>query len=621
MSNYLKKAFTIIVILRSNLIPLLLIVLIFSISLSDQRVYQVSFDGNNSISDWNLNNSIILKNPTWIQRLLTILPKFEINSVKDDLKTMRALFVDKGFLDVSVEAIFAYNKSDSDYIMIKYMISEGILYKISEISLNVPKGIDSSKILKKIDMNIDHRFSPFDLDAKSIELRRFVEDKGYPYSLVITKYAKQDSSINITIDINTGKKAYFGNITYKGLLKTKKSLLLRELTIDKGNPYSSTSIQKSMENLYQTGLFKIVTLDLVDTTGQPDTVNLELKVIERKTGGYGFSLDFGADKNYDFTVKAGAEWSNRNVFRSGNALSIKGLVLSEVVSRWQILSHRYELSTYRPWTFNKRIPTNFVIFFEPEAKNVDLGFSTRRYGVNLNSYLYNGNKIHSGGLSYEVVDIFGVSEDQAEQIREDQGISISRKINYTFQTDTRDNPIVPTNGIYFRTSVDFVGGFLGGDEDYLKIDASLSNYIKPLYNLTYANRIRVGIIGRTTQKLNISTPNKYVTGGANSVRGFDALSIGPKENSSVIGGQILFLLNFEVRYPIISNIWGNFFVDFGQVWLEWKDINPTDIRASMGIGLAYMTPVGPIRLERGFILTHLDPEQTAKWHISLMYPF
>jgi len=628
--------------MKSRFIKIMLLLLFVSVAFSQKKLVNVEFIGNEELSEWDLISGLTIPLPKWYNSMFGVYPMLNPQALQNDLSIIRSMYIDRGFLDVDTRARLKPLESDSNKAVAQVLIDEGYQYVIGSIVLNLPDGFDTTEAFKVLGIDVGKVFSQYRADDARRELWNWLANHGYPYAVVEMKWEKTDDElylVNIEFDVEPGEIAYFGKIRYKGLQKTKKFLLRRELSIKTGDLYSYSAIEESKEELYSTGLFRLISVELGDTAGHPDTVDIIISIVERKFGWYGFSLNFGAKTEYDFTSEIVGEWGHRNVFGNGQSVVLRASGQAQIVTQWQFLSHRYELQICEPWTFSQKFPTTITLYFEPGVKIEQYAWRVQKFGANLTLSKSIGPVTHRGGVTYERADIYGVAEDEAEAIKNEEGIVISRKLNYTYQRDVRDNPLAPINGSLIRLSTDYVGGLLGGDEDYLKLDALWSNYYEmphlPLIkNLIFANRLRIAAMSNTSKENDIAVINKLATGGANSIRGFEELSVGPKlmtidttesgdvdTSYAMLGGKSMLLISTEFRFPIVWRFWGHTFIDLGQVWADWRDVNPNDIRVSTGFGLAFMTPVGPLRVDYGRILTRLDPPPYSRWHISLMYPY
>lgn len=605
---------------------ILLALSIASLIFAQRQVENIEFVGNEHISSWELMSLLTIPKPRWYSPIFGTFPELNSTALQNDLTTIRSVYWSRGFLDVRMRASVKPVGDDTNRVQIKILIDEGKRYLIGSVRLLLPQQFDSYRAGLALGLEEGAVFSPYEAQLAKSRLWRWIADKGYPYAEVQMNWEKKkDSSlVNIVYDVQPGKKAYLGKVKYKGLRNTKTFLLRREITTKHGTPYSYNELERNKEALYSTGLFKIVSVELADTSGCPDTVDVIVSVVERKRGWYGFSVDFGSHQEYDMTAQVSVEWGHRNVLGNGQSISLKASVEGQVFARQQLLSHRYEFVFFEPWTFSKKLPSTLTLYFEPGVKKYPDPWRVQKIGGTIQLMRRIDIITHWAGITYERADVFGVPEDQAQEIKQEQGIFISRKLTYTYQRDSRSDILMPDKGSLLRFSADFVGGPLGGDENYLKADFLWTRYMRiPFWHsIIYASRLCITLMGKTEPGREIAVHNRLTLGGANTIRGFPELSIGPKaEDGTMLGGEVLGLFSLETRFPIIWKFYGHLFLDAGQVWMDWRDVNPYDIRSSVGAGMAFATPVGPIRVDYAKVLTRFDSPPYSRWHITLMYAF
>jgi outer membrane protein insertion porin family len=224
--------------------------------------------------------------------------------------------------------------------------------------------------------------------------------------------------------------------------------------------------------------------------------------------------------------------------------------------------------------------------------------------------------------------------------------SHTRLIGSTLSHDTRDFILDPRNGGYRDLRADLAGGFLGGDNDFYTLNTSLQKYWAARRSIVFALRARVGFADAygSSRDKGVPVENRYFTGGGNSVRGFEENNLGPREIVStsggepslvVVGGRLLLVGNAEIRFPIPFfsryRFSGAVFADGGNVWrslgsldfddfrftADRDDVTDEDFRYSVGLGIRYNTPVGPIRLDFGIPIKRDETDEFGRFHLSL----
>jgi len=219
--------------------------------------------------------------------------------------------------------------------------------------------------------------------------------------------------------------------------------------------------------------------------------------------------------------------------------------------------------------------------------------------------------------------------------------SASHILGLSGSHDKRDFVLNPRAGTYRIARLQVAGGVLGGRNDFYTASGSFQRYDPLSRWAVLATRLRIGLGGAYGRSANVPFENRYFLGGGNSVRGYNENSLGPRAmddqgREAVVGGEFMLLTNVELRHgiPLLSqwNFSGAVFIDGGNVWastsdVSLKDFRPladeqdvtvNDYRYSMGVGLRYNTPVGPIRLDYGWPLkrdTYND--NSGRFHLTL----
>ncbi|MFH1336051.1 MAG: outer membrane protein assembly factor, partial [Candidatus Zixiibacteriota bacterium] len=227
--------------------------------------------------------------------------------------------------------------------------------------------------------------------------------------------------------------------------------------------------------------------------------------------------------------------------------------------------------------------------------------------------------------NYEQVKIYSISPDELETYKREKGINVRRKIILFGEKDNRNNIFVPLNGSYTQIYTEYVGGFLGGDNNFSKsvISWSLYNLLGKMRILNVlATRIKLGYAQELTYKDYVPTFDRFYMGGASTMRGFKENSMGPAdETGTPIGGKIMILGNVEYRRELFWKFGYTLFVDAGNLWNRVKDIKLGNFKLSSGLGLQFFTPVGPLRLDYGRQLPVKKSPKSGRFHLSILYAF
>jgi outer membrane protein insertion porin family len=181
---------------------------------------------------------------------------------------------------------------------------------------------------------------------------------------------------------------------------------------------------------------------------------------------------------------------------------------------------------------------------------------------------------------------------------------------------------VPTQGAVTRFSAQFYGKFLGGDKNFYKLVGEWSRYQRLDRWDIYAFRIKCGYARSTEEGDYIPSTDQFFLGGANTIRGYKENAVGPKaENGEPTGGKFYFINNHEIRRQIVGKFWGSVFIDIGQNWSSIEVAKLKDVLVSAGIGLQYVSPLGPIRLDYGRRISWKPVDSGGRFHITILYAF
>jgi outer membrane protein insertion porin family len=216
------------------------------------------------------------------------------------------------------------------------------------------------------------------------------------------------------------------------------------------------------------------------------------------------------------------------------------------------------------------------------------------------------------------VNLFNIATGADQDIKDYAGHTITSGIEAAIVRDTRDSTFDPSRGSVNSLSVFYAG--IGGDQYYVKTVAESNWYFPVVWKLVFHPRLEVGYIASLDDK-EIPIYARFFAGGLNSLRGFKPSSVGPIDpvTGEYLGGDKEFLVNLELIFPIFEDIKmkGVVFFDTGNVWGEDEDWDFGDLRYSIGAGIRWISPLGPIRVEWGYNLDPRPDENQSEWNFSV----
>jgi outer membrane protein insertion porin family len=284
-----------------------------------------------------------------------------------------------------------------------------------------------------------------------------------------------------------------------------------------------------------------------------------------------------------------------------------------------------DLKFTEPWLFDRRLSFGVDVvkwkYQYPEYAKDAYGGSMR-LGFPLKMIdRYTGAQVK---YTYENADITDLDPNAPLVLRDIEGKTVSSSMLFSITRDSKDRVWNPSKGSVNSLSFEYAGGVLGGDAYFNRYEAR-SQWFFPLpWTTVFMAQGRIGYVERRSGGV-LPDYQKYRLGGINSLRGYDYWSVGLTDPATgqTIGGEKMMVYNFEFRFPLIKEqgVVGILFLDVGNVYGDDNSYSFSDIRKSAGVGVRWYSPVGPIRLEYGFVLDRQpgDPSGNMEFTIGGLF--
>jgi outer membrane protein insertion porin family len=509
-------------------------------------------------------------------------------------------------------------------------------------------------MLKSVKLTTGQIFRGSRLREDITTLSEMYSNKGFAFVQVdpITKVDSTDKKVDVALVIAKGPPVYFNRVLVAGNTKTRDKVVRRELLANEQELFAGTKITQSRNALQRTGYFEDVQIT-TKKTDQPDAVDVLVDVKEGPTGTFQVGAGYSSGDGFLFN----ANISEKNLMGRGQGVS----------GSFSIGSSRQDfiLSVGDPY-FNDTKMAVGLEGFNTEREYTDFDERKIGFGVNTSYPLKDfrmpffgrppaANKgsdelassapltmwdYMRGALSYNLTheDINGVSSTAPDSIKSEAGKSLTSSVTPGITYDSRDHFFVPTEGTKSAFSVKTAG--LGGDTRFIKSDVSGRWHYPLLKDPNWGGSYVLALGGSLGYGIGLAKNNdgsrdlplfeRYFLGGINSIRGFADRSIGPRAPSGcdastppvctgtdVIGGDKSMVLNAELLFPIMEQygIRGVAFFDMGNAFND--SISFGDLRRSIGAGVRWMSPFGPLRVELGFPLNKQTDDDTSVLGFSI----
>ncbi|MBM4364885.1 MAG: outer membrane protein assembly factor BamA [Deltaproteobacteria bacterium] len=472
-------------------------------------------------------------------------------------------------------------------------------------------------------------------------------DQGYAFANIVPLPQPDPESkvVDLTFDIQKGDKMRIGHINITGNDPTFDKVVRREIPINEGEVYAGSRIREARERLERLGFFETVEIS-TPRGGEADELEMNVDVAERPTGSFTVGAGFSSVDSFLLT----ANIQKSNFFGLGWVVSVAGNISKPTQTA--------NLDFYDPYFFDSRWTLRLSGYVQQQNY---IENEYRRGGLfQVGRYLDARDDIRLA-MDYTIEDNGLLSLDEyKERLYGGQlyrnGVTSSAGV--TFEVDKRNNRINATRGIKFTLSTELAGGFrinddevlsvLGGDFNYWESKANFRFY-QPLVKddwLVFKYNMSAGHIQSTDGSI-VPYIHRYRAGGITSIRGFATLSLGPSIRASgyreyanqvattvgsddpqsaddrlIIGGTETFINNFELESPIIKAAGISFvtFFDAGNTFGDVQgegNIDLTDLRTSVGFGIRWFSPIGPLRFEWGFPLEPYPDERKAVFDFTI----
>ncbi|MAW33901.1 MAG: outer membrane protein assembly factor BamA [Proteobacteria bacterium] len=586
----------------------------FEISEGDiAKIKQIQFVGNSAYSNRDLLDEFKLTTRsfwTW----LTKNDQYSKPKLEADLEAIRSLYLDNGFLEFSIDSTQVSISPDKKGIFITVNLTEGKKFVVTGIKLLGKTSVKESELFSLVNIRVGEFFSRKKLTESTGKISDRLGDDGFAYAVVkaVPDVGREKGEVDFTLFIDPGRRVYVKKISIRGNSDTKDEVVRRELRQLEGSWYSTKKLQRSKQRIDMLGFFSEVEIDTKPIDGVPDQVELDIKVAERATGN--INLGIGYSTSERLLLSAGV--TQQNIFGSGNALSL-AVETGEV-------NQSYSISYTNPYYTDDGVSRGFDIY----KQNTDVSsLSVSTYdtatlggGVRFSVPLTEYDRINYGLAMEDTTTKLGINATQryVEFIDLVGENTVTYKGTLGWMRDQRDSAIYPNNGTLQRLSGE--AGLPGGDLTYYRLTYQHQWYYPLTEDLTMFLKGNLGYADGFSNKPLPFYKNFYA-GGVNSVRGYRTSTIGPKDsNGDSMGGNHLVVANLAVLFPMPGTDGDRTlrmaaFLDQGYVG---EDLDIIDqLRTSIGIGLNWYSPIGPIKLSYGFPLNPSNSDRKERIQFSL----
>jgi len=571
-------------------------------------VRKINFIGNKHFSSSRLEDQLYTKRHKWY-RLWANDDTFEQDRFTADQQNLQQYYFDMGYPDFRLISAVAELSPDHKDFYLTFTIEEGEKYTYGKVNIvSHLKQVNAEDLRSFIDIQSGDQFSRKQIERNITTLNTHVGTYGYAFADIQPRIEKnrEKKTVDLTFEVKEGPRVYVERIDVVGNDRTRDEVIRRELNILEGDAYNSTKVKRAEKNLKDLGYFKKSEV-LTEPGSAPDKARLVVKVEEQPTGEMGVAAGFSTLDGILGNVK----FAERNFMGTGRIVHA-----SVTIAR-------------RMQEFDVGITDPYFLGYNLEA-GLDL-FRVR--STRLSNFISASNGV-SPHIAYAITEhlsqtlIYTLKNDHISHISPGSSIFINQQagkfvtsaFGQTLTYDRRDSRIDPTSGYAVSLSNTYAG--LGGKKvNYLKNSIGVSWFYTPIEDVVLNVRGSIGDIEKAGKN-----PIRIVDSillGADTFRGFEYAGIGPRDvkTGDPLGGTRFWTGTVEALFPIglpsEFGVKGAIFTDFGTTWKAGvkgpQVIDKRSIRASVGIGLSWTSPFGPLKIDYAIPVKKQKFDQTQRF--------
>jgi outer membrane protein insertion porin family len=564
-------------------------------------IRNIAFEGNRTFTTKELKN-MMTTNEWGIFHFFTDSGLLKKDQLKQDVGKINAFYLNNGFINAQVgEPEITH---DQDGITVKIPISEGKQFRVGKVTIAGDELKTSRTDLLAILQISKKDFYDREAVMKDMDvLTQACNDEGYANADVVPRTEPQEKTqtVDVTYEIAKAKLVYFNRINITGNTKTRDKVIRRDLSVVEGDLYSRTQLKKSYMALNRLRYFEEI--DFQAEKGPDETLtDVNIRVKEKPTGIFSIGAGYSA---LDHAIVS-AQVSEQNLFGRGQTLSFKASLGSR--------STLYDISFTEPWLFGMPLWSKFDLwnlYREYDSYNLDSKGLGATFGYPLWPYV-----TAYVGYRFAIDNVKDIQDTASFFIKKQAGKTTSSGVTVTLTRDSTDDMIFPSSGSKNSASVEYTGGPFLGNVSYTRYGVSSSWFFPLPLDTVFGVRGRMGAM-KGNQGKEVPIFERYYLGGINSLRGLR--EVGPKDPATgdVIGGLTMLNFNAEYLFPLIKNagMKGLVFFDTGNAWESGYHLG--DMRRTAGVGIRWYSPIGPLRLEWGYVLDRKEEESPSRWEFTI----
>ncbi len=555
-------------------------------------IARISFIGNKNFSDGTLRNEVATRETAWY-RFFGSDDSYDPDRLNADKELLRRFYLRQGYADFRVVSAVAELSPNQEDFYVTFTIDEGERYKFNNIAFDPKlKGLDAKPLYDYVEFEQGDWYDSKALEKTTDELTTEVGGMGYAFVNVdpVVQQNTKDRTIDVRFVISEGQRVFVESINISGNVRTEDRVIRREFKVAEGEPFNTSKIRRTKQRLQNLNYFEKTEIT-TEQGSAPDKTKVNVKVSEQSTG----EISFGAGYSTSEQLLGDIRLRERNLLGKGQDLKIAATLSTRRTE--------FDIGFTEPYFLERNLSAGVDLFHITRENQRQSSYDETRSGGALR-FKYNINEALTQEWKYGAkrVEVRNIDSDASIYIQQQKGVNTTSSISQTLYYDKLDNRQDPSNGYYLCFGADLAG--LGGDSRYIRPEFGAGYYTPIAENWILGISGEAGYIAKIGRDIRIT--DRFFVGGGN-LRGFESSGIGPRDLATrdALGGNRYATGTVELKFPLglpeELGVLGAVFSDFGTLTgVDESGAGISDsgsLRASVGFGISWRSPFGPIRVD------------------------
>ncbi|WP_158406118.1 outer membrane protein assembly factor BamA [Desulfobacula toluolica] len=579
-------------------------------------VSSISIKGNHGVDEKSIKQQILTKPSGFLTD-----GGYAPEVLEADINAIRVLYLRQGYTRARIQKTLKINDhlSQKDKkiksLAIELVIDEGPRTRVGTVRFQGLSILKPEAAMQLLSLKPRKVYRNYMIENDENVLKKRISEMGYPHIRVkATVVFNEDLSLaDLSYDVDEGPFVTIGQIFYTGNFRTKKEILNKEMTLSQGDPLSLKKLFESRQNMLDMNALNSVKFNTLGLKEKLDQVNLAIAVEEKVPKFVEFATGYDTQRHFYVNTTIG----DHNFL--GRNLAV------ETDAELSQIGHEVNVSLTEPRLFSSRISSTTKIAAQKrEEFNTDFGIQSYSLSQIFYRQFLEKKLTANVGFQYDFREQYPTQSPSVSETETDNREYDSRhifEISPSMTYRTTDSYVRPRKGVFSAVYMDISKGIENNLDDYIKYRLDARYYYTVFEPLTLAVRGWYGYIQTYGENKTVPEDQLFFLGGTTTVRGFDENLLLFDNTGTAVGGREAFLGSIEARYDLGLKFEVTLFYDVGRVQKTFDSVDSDDFRLSAGVGLRYMTPIGPVGLVYGWKINPLPGESSGCLHFSMGYTF